>query len=211
MSKKYIDIENMRYVVKKLRYDKKLKRGNAYIVDDKYVLPYKGEYYSVLDCRTEGAGVYMCRETDDIIVIRPFGKKKKKKFSKKKIYEISVDYINTIIETEGITSELDDDLIELDTGNVFAPSISEADNKCQAVIKDILQRKQIDLKAYLNRFGTATNMGNYKRSLVQHGLQTDRFLDWADLLDVEIEITYRDKDNCKYPMGGEFSSKDLDK
>lgn len=210
MSRKFIDIKKMRYTVKKLRYDKKLKRGYAYIIDDKYVLPYKGEYHSIEDCRTEGVGIYYCKKEEDIILVRPFGKKKQKKYSVDKIYELDKDYINNLIEQEGITSDLDDDLLELDPGNAFAPPINETDNICQKIIKDALARKQIDLKAYLNRFGTPTNMGNYKRSLLQHGLQTDRFLDWLDILDVDVEITYKDKDGCRNPMGsGTFSSKDL--
>ena len=208
MAVKYFDVKDVRYKVKKYKPDKKLKLGNAYIVGD-YVIPYKGEFRRKSECLEEGIGIYDCEELGGIIIIKPFGKYYAKKYSKKNIYELDLDYIKKIIVEEGISSDLDDNVLELDSGNTFEPPISDNDNLCQKIIKDILQRKKIDLKQYSNRFESPTMMGNWKRSLLEHGMATERFLDWCEKLDVDIDIVYKDKKGCAHPMGGEFHSKEV--
>lgn len=205
---KYFDEKGNRYKVKKYKEGKKLKLGNAYIIK-KYVIPYRGEYDTIAECNADGVGIYYCKETESIKIIRPFSVKKQKKYSKDNIYELDLDYMTRVIASENISSSLDDNVLELDTGEVFAPEIVESDNMCQRVIKDALRRKNIDLKAYANRFSSPTNMGNHKRALLNHGMNTDRFLEWAEILDIDIDIIYKDKEGCTYPMGGTFTSKDL--
>lgn len=209
MAKKYFDEGGIRFKVKKFKDNKKLKLGYAYIVKDKFIIPYRAECETLNDCYENGVGIYKCLENDQLVIVRPFGKKKQKKYSVDKAYEIDTDYIQKIIITEDISSGLDDNVLELDGGDIFNPPINENDNAFQKIIKKILDAKQIDLKAYGNRFESATAMGNYKRALLNHGMNTDRFIEWCNILDADYEVIIKDKPDCANPMGIKFTSKDL--
>lgn len=198
--KLYFNEDVVRYRVKKFNPNKKLKLGIAYHLEDrKIVLPFRGKTKTLEDCKM--CGIY--KVGNEIKFIYPFGKKKKL-YSENNIYEQSLDYINGILETEDISNKLEQNILLLDTGDVFAPPIEKSDNLLQMIVKDILIRKQVDIKAYQPRFDSATDMNNYKRSLTNHGMSEEKFRRWCEILDVDFEITYKDKKGCLNPMGDDF-------
>lgn len=201
MSKeKYIDINEVVYKVNKLTDDVKLKKGIAYIKGN-LVYPYRGKYQKD---KKHKVGIYKT-EDDSIKIIKPLGKNKRLKYHVSNIYTIDINTINDIIDKEGVV-ETDIDIIMGETDTVFAPLIMEEDNPLQILIKKALQDKQIDLKHYKNRFTDSSKMSNCKSALFNHGkMSFEKFLTWADVLDLEIEINVSDKKNCPNPMNNEHS------
>lgn len=198
MSKtKYIDIDDTIYTVSKLKDDIKLKKGTAYI-KGKMVYPYRGKYHD----GKKKVGIYK-NDNDEIIIIKPFGKNKRNMYNVSNVYSIDIDTINDIISDEGII-ESDIDVIMGETDTVFAPLIMEGDNPLQILIKKALQDKQIDLKHYKNRFTDSSKMSNCKSALFNHGkMSFEKFLTWGDVLDLEINISIKDRKNCPNPMDNE--------
>lgn len=204
MSKrKYIDIDDTIYMVAKYKDGMKLKKGTAY-EKGKYVYPYRGLYDP--DGKHK-VGVYNLNDgdNDNIRFIKPLGKTRKNIYSKSNIYSIDLDDVNDIIINEGVI-ETDTDIIMGETDSMFAPLIMEDDNPLQMLIKKALQDKKIDLKHYKNRFSDSSKMSNCKSALFNHGkMSFEKFMTWADVLDLDIEIIITDKKNCANPMNDEHS------
>ena len=170
MSKKYIDIDNTIYGVKKIKdiNDGKLKTGFAYILPkdicgEKIVLPYFGKTDEMKKC-----GIYLSEE-DEIIIRKPITKKKLKKYSVKNTYTTDKDSIDKILSTYGVKSNDNLELMLGDTDEVFAPNICSTDNGLQMLIKKSLMKKQIDIKNYVGRFSSISDLSNNMRSLLEHG------------------------------------------
>lgn len=186
--KKYIDIDNTIYIVKKYKSPEKLEEGFAYIYKDKYVLPYYGYVDSTKEMNKPG--IYI--DIDDKVVMkRPI--KKKGKYSIDKIYGLDMDHILSIIEGEGITGV--ENTVLGDNDEIFAPPILDDDNALQKIIKMILQDMQIDLKTRQHLFNSPTDLNNTRRSLLHHGkMSFEKFLKWIDILGKNFEINVYDLD-----------------
>lgn len=206
--RKYFNVGNMRYRVKNFNPEKKLKQGYAYVKDN-LVLPFRGKIKkSELGKIKLEIGIYKVvdKETKEEFykVVKPLYRKE---YDIKNIYVIDKDYISDIIEEEGI--HVDKDIILMDSGDIFAPPILETDNILQRIIKTALKEKKIDLKAYANRFESATDMNNFRRAIMKHGMSVDKFEKWCNILDIEYTIYFKDKPGCLNPMEIEGCSDDL--
>lgn len=194
--KKYINIDNVIYVVKELKGANKLKETHAYI-HGSYVYPFKGKIKSK---PKSGIGVYKVKGTEEILIVRPVGRIARK-YSVDNIYSLDAEYISKLIKSEGVKDGKDEALLKAEVGEVFAPVIENDDNELQRVIKKCLQHKKIDLKNYEHRFKSPTDLNNFKRALIVHGtMSMDKFNRWCDILDLEYELTVKDKEDCPNPM-----------
>lgn len=201
----YIDINNEIYPVISFKKGKKegFKAGVAYRKSG-MVYPYRGKYSKGLSTKV---GVY--HQDDDIVIIFPSSKKQLLKYSAKNIYKLdSIDDILEIID--GITPP-NIDVIMGETDTVFAPVVGDKDNFLQALIKYALQFKKIDLKHYKSRFADPADLSNHRKGILKHGkMSAEKMIKWATVLDLDYEITIKDKPNCPNPMGKEISYSSTD-
>ena len=197
MKQRYIDINET--ILKVLDYnedDFSPKKGEAYI-KGKFVFPYRGKYKE--NDKKKKVGVYLNKDGYPIF-IKPFNKNKRNTYSVSNIYKIELNSIKSIIEYEGVLDP-DVNVIMGETDDVFAPLITEDDNALQILIKEALRDKQIDLKHYKNRFVDGSKMSNCKGAMFKHGkMSLEKFLIWADVLDLEVTISIKDKKGCMNPM-----------
>lgn len=198
MSKiRYVDIYDTIYSVSKYKEMGMPKNGTAY-QKGKYVYPYRGKYVS-----SDKKKVGMYSDGDEFVFIKPFGQNTRNIYSISNIYKIDIDSIHDIINDEGVI-ETDTDIIMGETDSMFSPLIMEDDNPLQVLIKKALQDKKIDLKHYKNRFSDSSKMSNCKSALFNHGkMSFEKFVTWADVLDLDMEIIINDKKNSANPMNNE--------
>lgn len=92
-----------------------------------------------------------------------------------------------------------------DNPEVYAPMLVEDDNILAKLLKTALQNKKAPFKIYENRFQSATDRGNHKKSLESGKLSINRFLSLCDKLDIDIEIKLTDRGgNIQFPMDTEI-------
>lgn len=195
MSKRYITIKGSIFKVKKYDDEKNLKEGNAYI-KGKIVYPFRGKLRD-MDSKNK-VGVYI-DESGEHVFIKPISNKGIYKASN--IYEIDEDYKKSIISDDGLNNVFDETLTA-EMGELFTPEIDDSDNRLQRMVKQVIKHKKIDLKNYENRFKSPTDLNNCKRSLLKHGtMSMDKCEKWCDILDVQFEIIFKDKEGCPNPMG----------
>lgn len=186
--KKYVDIDNIIYIVKKFDNDSELEEGFAYVYKDNMVLPYYGRVYSKKEMNKPG--IYI-NNKGQVVIKRSL--RKNSKYAINKIYGLDVDHILSIIEGEGITGV--EDTILGDNDEIFAPPILDDDNALQKLIKMILQEMQIDLRTRQHLFNSPTDLNNTRRSLLHHGkMSFEKFLKWIDILGKNFEILVYDLD-----------------
>ena len=195
---KYIDIDGEIYKCKVFDKDKKCKKGFAYIKKN-HIYPYMGKFKKGEKMLP---GIYM-KKDGSYKIVKALNKSYKYKLGL--TYDPDDDFINKIIETEGVI-EQDLDIIMGETVDVFAPIINADDNTLQRLVKTALQLKQIDLKNYEKRFANKGDASNYKSSILHHGkMSFEKFLKSCDVLDLKFKIIVLDKDGAPNPMGKEIS------
>ena len=195
---KYIDIDEVVYQVgpNKIKASEMftitsddLLEGNAYKVG-KYVLPYRGMRPFSKKLKV---GIWKIND-DKFKYVMPFTDKQKEKYSKRHIYENSIDNILSLIENQSIRDS--DDLLILmsDCDDVFKPTIRDSDNFLQILVKEMIIHKNISLDAYKPRFINPGDMNNHKKGLLHHGkMSVEKAIKWAGVMDFDIHVELRDK------------------
>lgn len=200
MSREYIDIDDNIYGVKKYDKDTKLKKGFAYKVKKKFVLPYYGKADSI---KNKKPGIYLV--DNEVKILKPINKKAVKKYSVDRIYSNDKKDINKILSEFGVKNNENLPILLSDTEDVFAPAILDSDNPLQILIKKALAKQQIDIKNYLPSFKSPSDLSNKKRSLCEHGkMSFERFTDWVDILQYGFEIRLFDSPDSVNPIGEEI-------
>lgn len=181
--------------------DMKLKYGFAYCKNG-IIYPYMGEF---MDKFSNEPGVYYVGKKKEKIYhfIKPFFIRKGSGYLEADIKTANTKNILDIIEHDGLI-DIDSDVILSEKGKLFVPRIAHDDNFLSRVIKTAIVRKKIDLNDYKNRFKSEYELNNYRRALLQNGnMSVDKFLKWCDVLDIDFQIRYFDKENSVQPMNFE--------
>lgn len=85
--------------------------------------------------------------------------------------------------------------------NITVPEIGPTDTPAMWALKKAIISKKIDLDKYDYRFGSE-NYANDKRLLKRDSITLPKLKTYADALDIEIEMTLKDRDaNVPNPMG----------
>ena len=207
MNVKKIIINNIPYTVKTFSSKQKLEKGYAYYIK-KYnlVLPYFGRpitEYDILkdaEIKEEDVGLYD-KECGGYTIIPP-REYEKYIYDPSNIYEITNDNILELINKQEIPKE-QIRYKEIDTiGNIYCPHINEDDDILLFLIKKAISEKKINIKEYINKFPSISDMNNWKRGLTSTNTMTfARFCEWCKVLDLEFEIKIKDSTNSIDPMG----------
>jgi len=92
---------------------------------------------------------------------------------------------------KNIEEELEIDKSDIDT---FSPPIKETDDPLKRLVKMVLAELQVNLKHFRSEFSKEYDLTNIKASVTKAAPMTMKyFLRWAELLDLEVEITVRSK------------------
>lgn len=122
---------------------------------------------------------------------------------------------DNIIDFENVTSlresiekqaelEQAERTILISPDNIFQPIPQENDTPEMALLKQAINRKQIDLDNYKQRFGSDYN--NDKRLFDQNSITFFKMKRVCDILDIEITLTLKDKPGAPNPMGEVLSA-----
>lgn len=141
-------------------------------------------------------------------VFRPIlpSKKDEETYHKKNVVNFSDYAIRDFIQNTNVIAEEQKIRIANDSGDVFAGEINQNTTATMALFREALNRKQIVLDSYQDRFEEG-KYNNHKRSIVQDDDVTlKRLITWCDVFDLQVDITLSDKEgNVANPMGNGVS------
>lgn len=181
---------------------KKLQKNHGYIIGD-YVYIYHGKD------KPNGMGLYKDKETGQIM-IQQGNSKDKEKFSVANVIDMDIDSISMAIKEQAkkYTTEEDLEIIN-NSSEVFTPKIKEDDDFLKQLVKQALDEKKINLKAYKNKFSKPHTLNNIKSALVNKTKTSiTNFEQWAELLGFDYEIKIFDNGTDKLnPLKCEISYK----
>lgn len=110
------------------------------------------------------------------------------------------DFISKQKQLRDIESEI---LTDID--NIFMPPIDQNDSPEMRVLKEATREKHCDINKYAGRFGS--NFLNDKRIFKDKNVTLNKILRIANNMDMEVELTIRDKGpDVPNPMGKEVSA-----
>lgn len=180
----------------------KLQKNHGYIIGD-YVYIYHGKD------KPNGVGLYKDKETGQIM-IQQGNSKDKEKFSVANVIDMDIDSISMAIKEQAkkYTTEEDLEIIN-NSSEVFTPKIKEDDDFLKQLVKQALDEKKINLKAYKNKFSKPHTLNNIKSALVNKTKTSiTNFEQWAELLGFDYEIKIFDNGTDKLnPLKCEISYK----
>ena len=104
------------------------------------------------------------------------------------------------------------------SSDIYLPEFDKNDDFLKYLVKMILHEKKIDIKQFKHKFTKSHGITNIKAALETKStadgkkgtLTVNNLLRWMELLDMDIEVIFRDSEDSDLPCGKEFkySSKD---
>jgi hypothetical protein len=154
--------------------------------DDKYVLPYRGQY---VEGKSTQPGIYSDGSLDFEIFPKPHDEENYKNIP---IITISSDDdIQSIIEKENVLNKLAEPWI-INPDNITQINIKDTDEPGMQCLKTAINSKRCDIDKYSQRFGQ--NFPNDKRQLKNSSVTLKIIDRYCDNLDMEAILTIRDKE-----------------
>lgn len=196
-----IIIDRIPYKVDVFSVNKELKKGYAYIYKHRFVLPFLGMYYKNYDDDDIKPGLYVDSDTNKYLAAMP-SNQIVHMYKTDMIKRLEPHNIIDLLESENDIIDVNsDDIAESDVGDIFIPPIHEEDNALMKAIKDIIIRKEINLKDYESRFNSPGDMSNKKATILRtNDLTFNMFDTLCNIFDIEYTIKYKDRKGCKNPM-----------
>ena len=99
-----------------------------------------------------------------------------------------------------------------DSSDLYLPELNPNDDFLKHLVKLILHEKKIDIKQFKHKFTKSHGITNIKAALEtktspdgkKGSLTVNNLLKWMELLDMDIEVIFRDSDESEMPCGKEF-------
>ena len=177
-----IIIDDEYYDVEVFIKGKKLTKGTAYIKGD-YVYIYRGKKKkdSFLP------GIY--KENDKYVFIEPSGKEKQI-YDVDNINELSRDSIFDIIESHREEFIQPEDIETINNNSeIYTATIRENDDFLKYMVKELINRKHINLRNYKGRFNNEYALNNMKSGLNKSTKMTvPNFTKWMEVLGANWEL-----------------------
>ena len=175
-------------ITETLAKGEKLVKDKAYVADNDRVYIYGGK---LKDAPNRG---YFYKANGDFAYFEP-----KNELDNEAGNMLDIDNIKEAIcnadRMKNIEDELEIDKSDIDT---FAPPIKEDDDPLKRLVKMVLAELQVNLKHFKNEFSKEYDLTNIKASVTKQAAMTMKyFLRWAELLDLEVQITVRSRGEKK--------------
>lgn len=126
----------------------------------------------------KGKPVFVAPSDDDI---EKYALSKLIKFDKQGLDSITKDDFN----------DIDPELVDLNTGEYFAPPIKESDDILKRLIKKVLQKRKINIRMLKSKFLCDYKMNNMKSALtkVDGNMSIKYFQEWCEVLGISVSLT----------------------
>ena len=166
--------------------DSHLIKGRAYVKDN-IIYIYRGKMKKDEDLKP--ASIY--NNEGKHIFVKP-SKREEELYSLDKIISLNKDIIKDFNKDKFI--EIDPEILELNDGEYFAPSIKPTDDILKKIIKRVLEERKINIRLLKDRFSTDYEMNNMKSALIkqQGSMSIKYFQKWCEILEIEISIRAKD-------------------
>lgn len=162
-----------------------LVKGRAYVKDN-IIYIYRGK---MKKDELKPASIY--NNEGKHVFVKP-SKREEELYSLDKIISLNKDIIKDFNKDKFI--EIDPEILELNDGEFFAPSIKPTDDILKKIIKRVLEERKINIRLLKDRFSTDYEMNNMKSALIkqQGSMSIKYFQKWCEILEIEISIRAKD-------------------
>ena len=148
-----------------------------------------------------GPGVYYKQGEMVAEVVKP-SKGYEREYSSDKIIDFSKPKdIGEVLEKNALLRDIQQDLMVSGKDNIFTLNISQDDTPEMRALKTAINSKQVDKKAYEDRF---EQLQNDMRLLKGNTITLSKMISICNGFDIACELTLKDKDNAANPMGAEI-------
>ena len=146
-----------------------------------------------------GPGVYYYGQNNMVAdVIKP-SPESESEYSADRIIDFSkVKDIGELIGKNNLLRNIQQDLMVNGKDNIFYLNITQEDTPEMKALKTAINNKQVDKKAYEDRFD---QFQNDMRLLKGHSITLAKMIGICNGFDIACELTLRDKDGAANPMG----------
>ena len=131
---------------------------------------------------------------------KPKTDKDKKLYSKDNILDFDhTDNLKDMIQKRAQLESMERSLL-IDKDNIYNIFINENDTPEFVLLKEAINKKQIDINSYRNRF--SDSFSNNMRLLTNsNSITFGKLKAFANVFDMDIELTIKDKPGCVNPIG----------
>ncbi|MGL5712893.1 MAG: hypothetical protein ACRCX2_07730 [Paraclostridium sp.] len=119
-----------------------------------------------------------------------------------------IDYIVNGIKEQDLDGAMQAPHISSCGTHIFVPTMYPDDNILNKGLKAAVALKKINIDSYRNKFENTSDFNNNKRHLTDTkypSLSIGKFEKMAVIFDLEFDLTIRDSENSKHPMGREIT------
>ncbi len=146
-----------------------------------------------------GPGIYYKQNQMFAPIIKP---KNESEYSTDKIIDYTnVKDVGEILEKNALLRDIQQDLMVSGKDNIFTLNITQQDTPEMRALKTAINSKQVDKKAYEDRFD---QFQNDMRLLKGNTITLAKMISICDGFDIACELTLRDKEDAANPMGTEI-------
>lgn len=198
------DDENI-YSVKPYYKGMELEKNIGYLKNG-YVYIYRGDVAKQKKYRT---GLFTDKKGNVIFALPEIEK------SKYAFNNIKDDSIQSIVkQAEKIDPKLKRQILRdiNQSSDIYVPELDPNDDFLKHLVKLILHEKKIDIKQFKHKFPKSHGITNIKAALEtktspdgkKGSLTVNNLLKWMELLDMDIEVKFKDSEDSEFPCGKEF-------
>ena len=193
------------YIVKPYYEGIELEKNIGYLKDG-YVYIYRGD---IVKQKKYKSGIFSDKK-GNVIFALPESEKYKFEFN-----NIKDDSIQSIVkQVEKIDPKLRRKIMSQlrRSSDTYIPEFDKNDDFLKHLVKLILHEKKIDLKQYKHKFPKSHGITNIKAALEtktspdgkKGSLTVNNLIKWLEILDMDIEVTFKDSENSELPCGKIF-------
>ena len=193
------------YIVKPYYEGIELEKNIGYLKDG-YVSIYRGD---IVKQKKYKSGIFSDKK-GNVIFALPESEKYKFEFN-----NIKDDSIQSIVkQVEKIDPKLRRKIMSQlrRSSDTYIPEFDKNDDFLKHLVKLILHEKKIDLKQYKHKFPKSHGITNIKAALEtktspdgkKGSLTVNNLIKWLEILDMDIEVTFKDSENSELPCGKIF-------
>ena len=193
------------YIVKPYYEGIELEKNIGYLKDG-YVYIYRGD---IVKQKIYKSGIFSDKK-GNVIFALPESEKYKFEFN-----NIKDDSIQSIVkQVEKIDPKLRRKIMSQlrRSSDTYIPEFDKNDDFLKHLVKLILHEKKIDLKQYKHKFPKSHGITNIKAALEtktspdgkKGSLTVNNLIKWLEILDMDIEVTFKDSENSELPCGKIF-------
>ena len=193
------------FIVKPYYEGIELEKNIGYLKDG-YVYIYRGD---IVKQKKYKSGIFSDKK-GNVIFALPESEKYKFEFN-----NIKDDSIQSIVkQVEKIDPKLRRKIMSQlrRSSDTYIPEFDKNDDFLKHLVKLILHEKKIDLKQYKHKFPKSHGITNIKAALEtktspdgkKGSLTVNNLIKWLEILDMDIEVTFKDSENSELPCGKIF-------